>query len=62
MEDNSYLGRRASVAFLLERGVVARQGPRFRALKLPGILAPRSDQSSVRMTHVIEDLGHRRSD
>jgi transposase len=43
-------------AFLLERGVVVRQGLRFLRLELPGILATRSDGLSSRMMHAIEDL------
>jgi transposase len=43
-------------AFLLERGVVVRQGLRFLRLELPSILATRSDGLSSRMMHAIEDL------
>src|SRR5215831_15694679 len=43
-------------AFLLERGVAVRQGPRFLRAELPGILATRSDVLSPRMLHIIEDL------
>src|SRR5215510_292218 len=41
-------------AFLLERGVAVRQGPRFLRAELPGILATRSDVLSL--LHIIEDL------
>jgi transposase len=43
-------------AFLLERGVAVRQGPRFLHAELPGILAKRSDVLSPRMLRIIEDL------
>jgi len=43
-------------AFLLERGVAVRQGPRFLRAELPGILATRSDVLSPRMLRIIEDL------
>jgi transposase len=43
-------------AFLLERGVAVRQGPRFLRGELPGILATRTDVLSPRMLRVIEDL------
>ena len=43
-------------AFLLERGVAVRQGPRFLRAELPGILATRTDVLSPRMLRVIEDL------
>jgi transposase len=43
-------------AFLLERGVAVRQGPRFLRTELPGILATRTDVLSLRMLRVIEDL------
>jgi len=40
-------------AFLLERGIAVRQGPRFLQRELPGILAKRSDVLSPRMMRVI---------
>jgi transposase len=43
-------------AFLLERGVTVRQGPRFLRAELPGILARRTDALSPRMLHLIEGL------
>jgi transposase len=43
-------------AFLLERGVAVRQGPRFLRAELPGILATRTDVLSPRMSRVIEAL------
>jgi len=43
-------------AFLLERGVAVRQGPRFLRAELPGILATRTDVLSPRMLRVIEEL------
>src|SRR5258708_10168112 len=43
-------------AFLLERGISARQGLRFLRTELPGILAKRSDALSPRMMRIIEDL------
>jgi len=43
-------------AFLLERGVAVRQGPRFLRTELPIILATRSDVLSPRMMRMIEDL------
>jgi transposase len=43
-------------AFLLERGVAVRQGPRFLRAELPGILATRADVLSPRMSRVIEEL------
>ena len=43
-------------AFLLERGVAVRQGPRFLRAELPGILATRTDVLSPRMVRIIEDL------
>jgi hypothetical protein len=43
-------------AFLLERGVAVRQGPRFLRAALPGILATRTDVLSPRMLRIIEDL------
>jgi transposase len=43
-------------AFLLERGVAVRKGPRFLRTELPRILATRCDVLSPRMVHVIEEL------
>src|SRR5262247_1982738 len=43
-------------AFLLERGVAVRQGPRFLRAALPGILATRTDVLSPRMLRIIENL------
>ena len=43
-------------AFLLDRGVAARQGLRFLRTELPIILATRSDLLSPRMLRVIEEL------
>ena len=43
-------------AFLLERGVAVRKGPRFLRAELPTILAKRSDVLSPRMLRIIEDL------
>ena len=43
-------------AFLLERGVAVRKGPRFLRVELPTILAKRSDVLSPRMLRIIEDL------
>jgi transposase len=43
-------------AFMLERGIAVRQGPRFLRAALPGILASRSDVLSPRMLRVIEAL------
>jgi transposase len=43
-------------AFLLERGVAVRQGPRFLRGELPNILAKRSDVLSPRMMRIIEEL------
>ena len=43
-------------AFLLDRGVAARQGLRFLRCQLPIILATRSDVLSPRMMRVIEEL------
>src|ERR1700746_759767 len=43
-------------AFLLERGVAVRQGPRFLRSELPGILATRTDVLLPRMLRIIEDL------
>jgi transposase len=43
-------------AFLLERGVAARQGLHFLRAELPGILATRTDVLSPRMVRILEDL------
>jgi transposase len=43
-------------AFLLERGIAVRQGPRYLRTELPIILATRSDALSPRMLRMIEDL------
>jgi transposase len=43
-------------AFLLERGVAVRQGPRFLRAELPTILASRCDVLSLRMVRAVEDL------
>jgi transposase len=43
-------------AFLLERGVAVRKGPRFLRAELPAILAKRTDVLSPRMLHLIEAL------
>jgi transposase len=43
-------------AFLLERGIAVRQGPRSLRSELPGILATRTDVLSPRMVRIIEDL------
>jgi transposase len=43
-------------AFLLERGVAVRQGPRFLRTELPNILAKHSDVLSPRMMRIIEEL------
>jgi transposase len=43
-------------AFLLERGIAARQGLRFLRAELPIILATHSDVLSPRMLRVIEEL------
>ena len=43
-------------AFLLERGVAVRRGPRFLRTELPNILAKRSDVLSPRMIRIIEEL------
>jgi transposase len=43
-------------AFLLERGVAVRQGPRFLRTELPRILAAPSDVVAPRMVRIIEDL------
>jgi transposase len=43
-------------AFLLERGVAVRKGPRFLRAELPTILAKRSDVLSPGMLRIVEDL------
>ena len=43
-------------AFLLDRGVAVRKGPRFLRTELPRILATHCDVLSPRMVHVIEEL------
>jgi transposase len=43
-------------AFLLERGVAVRKGPRFLRAELPAILAKRTDVLSPHMLHLIEGL------
>src|SRR6201997_3655827 len=43
-------------AFLLERGVAGRKGPRFLRAELPAIVAKRTDVLSPRMLHLIEGL------
>ena len=43
-------------AFLLERGIVVRQGQRFLRAELPRILSAPGDSLSPRMAHVIEGL------
>ena len=43
--------------FLLEHGIVVRQGLRFLRQQLPDILARRIDVLSPRMSRIIEDLG-----
>src|SRR5947207_5149940 len=43
-------------AFMLERGIVVRQGIRFLPIQLPIILASRTDVLSPPMLHAIEDL------
>ena len=42
--------------FLLERGIIVRQGLRFLRQALPGILAKRTDVLSPRMVRIIADL------
>jgi transposase len=56
-----FVGQRTGIinqirAFLLERGIAVRQGPRFLRTELPGILATPTDVLSPRMLHIIEDL------
>src|ERR687896_1338155 len=43
-------------AFLLERGIPVRQGPRFLRLELPRILGTSSEVLSPRMERIIEEL------
>jgi transposase len=43
-------------AFMLERGIAVRQGPRFLRAALPGILASHTDMLSPRMLRVIDEL------
>jgi transposase len=43
-------------AFLLERGVAVRKGPRFLRAELPAIVAKRTDMLSPCMLHLIEGL------
>jgi transposase len=43
-------------AFLLERGIAVRQGPRFLRLKLPRVLGAASEVLSPRMARIIEEL------
>jgi transposase len=45
-------------AFLLERGIVVRQGQRFLRVELPRILATPPDVLSLRMVRVIEELAY----
>src|SRR5215813_647317 len=42
--------------FLLERGIVVRQGPRFLRQQLPDILAKRADVLSPRMVRIVAEL------
>jgi transposase len=42
--------------FLLERGIIVRQGPRFLRHLLPDILAKRTDVLSPRMVRIVSDL------
>src|SRR5262245_57797741 len=44
--------------FLLERGIVVRQGPRFLRQQLPDILAKRTDVPSPRMARIVADLAN----
>jgi transposase len=44
--------------FLLERGIVVRQGPRFLRQQLPDILAKRTDVLSPRMARIVADLAN----
>lgn len=45
-------------SFLLERGIVVRQGPRFLRQQLPAILARQDDILSPRVVRLIEDLAN----
>ncbi|HXP74100.1 MAG TPA: IS110 family transposase [Stellaceae bacterium] len=45
-------------AFLLERGIAVRQGPRFLRTELPRILASPSDILSPRVAHIVEELAN----
>src|SRR5215472_12111382 len=56
-----FVGQRTGIinqirAFMLERGIVVRQGLRFLRAELPGILATRTDALSPRMLRILEDL------
>ena len=56
-----FVGQRTGIinqirAFLLERGIAVRQGPRFLRAELPRILATRGDALSPRMLRMLEDL------
>jgi transposase len=42
--------------FLLERGIIVRQGQRFLRQQLPDILAKRTDVVSLRMVRIVSDL------
>src|SRR5262249_37654043 len=44
--------------FLLERGIVVRQGLRFLRQQLPDILAKRTDVLSPRMARIVADLAN----
>jgi transposase len=45
-------------AFLLERGIAVRQGPRFLRIELPRLLAEPGEIVSPRMACIIEGLAH----
>jgi transposase len=56
-----FVGQRTGIinqirAFLLERGIAVRQGPRFLRTELPSILATRTDTLSSRILRILEDL------
>src|SRR6201987_641508 len=56
-----FVGQRTGIinqirAFLLERGIAVRQGPRFLRTELPSILATRTDTLSPRMLRILQDL------
>ena len=56
-----FVGQRTGIinqirAFMLERGIAVRQGPRFLRTELSGILATRTDALSLRMLRILEDL------